>query len=57
MDPQMVWDMMDEEAEVDSHTSLCQSLEPDVEKEAFKDKGQSKVSNGWMGFPIYGLTR
>ncbi len=58
MDPQMVWDMMDEsENAVDTHTTLCQSIEPEVNKESFKDTGQSTMSRGWMGFPIYGLDR
>jgi hypothetical protein len=57
MDPQMVWDMMEEETEADKHTALCQSLEPDADKETFKDTGQSKSSRGWMGFPVYGLNR
>ncbi|NVJ90817.1 MAG: hypothetical protein HWE34_04125 [Methylocystaceae bacterium] len=58
MDPQMVWDMMDEcDAEVDSHTTLCQSIEPEEDQESFKDNKQSKISKGWMGFPVYGLKR
>ncbi|WP_167730142.1 hypothetical protein [Terasakiella sp. SH-1] len=58
MDPQMVWDMMDEsEAEVDTHTTLCQSIEPEVERESFEEKSARKVSAGWMGFPMYGLNR
>lgn len=58
MDPQMVWDMMDEcENEVDTHMTLCQSIEPEVEKSAFNDKPTPKLSAGWMGFPVYGLNR
>lgn len=57
MDPQMVWDMMDEEEKVDSHTSLCQTIEPETDRDSFKDKGQSKSSTGWMGFPVYGMNR
>ena len=58
MDPQMVWDAMDEcEATVDTHTSLCQSLEPDTERKSFKEKPAKQPSSGWMGFPVYGLNR
>ncbi len=57
MDPQMVWDMMEEEQEVDTHTSLCQSLEPDADPDSFKEKGQAKANRGMMGFPVYGLNR
>ena len=56
MDPQMVWDMMDE-CEEDKHTTLCQSIEPKVEKESFKEEPAAKATKGWMGFPVYGLNR
>lgn len=58
MDPQMVWDMMDEcESEVDTHTTLCQSIEPEADKDSFKEKPAASVGRGWMGFPVYGLNR
>ncbi len=57
MDPQMVWDMMDEEENVDTHTTLCQSIEPEVEAASFRDAPKKNVSTGWMGFPVYGMRR
>ncbi|NVK20171.1 MAG: hypothetical protein HWE30_15845 [Methylocystaceae bacterium] len=58
MDPQMVWDMMDEcDSEVDTHMTLCQSIEPEVDKESFQEKPKTSAKRGWMGFPVYGLNR
>lgn len=58
MDPQMVWDMMDEcEGDEDTRIVMCQSLEPAVESSAFEEKPAKPSSTGWMGFPVYGLNR
>lgn len=56
MDPQMVWDMMDEE-EVDTHTTLCQSIEPELDPTSFKEKPIANKGADWMGFPVYGLNK
>jgi|GEM_PF-2039893 len=65
MDPQMVWDAMDEEdAIVDTHTSLCQVIEPEDDIASYQVKAveapvkkETKSKTGWMGFPVYGLGR
>ncbi|SCA57431.1 hypothetical protein MTBPR1_50187 [Candidatus Terasakiella magnetica] len=56
MDPQMVWDMMDEcDAQVDSHAAPSASAEPEVESEVVEEKPAKKAATGWMGFPVYGM--
>lgn len=65
MDPQMVWDAMDEEdAIVDTHTSLCQVIEPEDDIASYQPKAveatvkkTSGAKAGWMGFPVYGFGR
>ncbi|WP_156950714.1 hypothetical protein [Terasakiella pusilla] len=58
MDPQMVWDMMDEcEGEEDTRITMCQSLEPAVDKSTFEEEPKKPAGLGWMGFPVYGLSR
>jgi hypothetical protein len=56
MDPQMVWDAMDEEeAKCDSHRSMSQMVE-----EKSEETPQSKMKRsafGWMGVPVYGVGR
>jgi len=58
MDPQMVWDAMDEEDE--ASTSLSQVIAPATfQDEVLKtpEKKASRSSTGWVGFPMYGAGR
>lgn len=58
MDPQMVWDMMDEcEVDEDTRPKKCASLEPTVETSSFEEEPKKPAGLGWMGFPVYGLNR
>lgn len=58
MDPQIVWDAVEEQDEtVDKHTSLCQSLEPEEDLKRCDSTTAAKPFGPWMGFPVFGLNR
>jgi len=57
MDPQMVWDMMDE-CDGQTETPVAMSAASEVEEEAqLKPEVSRKASSGFMGFPVFGLYR
>ncbi|GGF74365.1 hypothetical protein GCM10011332_30590 [Terasakiella brassicae] len=57
MDPQMVWDMMDEcddQAETPGAMSATSEIEDKVQS---KPELSRKISSGFMGFPVLGFHR
>ncbi len=57
MDPQMVWDMMDE-CDGQAETPMTISAASEVEDEGqSKPEVSCKTSSGFMGFPVFGLYR
>ncbi|WP_417832160.1 hypothetical protein [Terasakiella sp.] len=57
MDPQMVWDMMDEcDGQVETPGTMSAASEVE-DKTQSKPEPSHKVSSGFMGFPVFGFHR